>query len=1171
MLFRLDARFTGDDAVFRALEAARRRLAAGVADAVLVLAVDATGAGAVVLARADGDAARRVYATIDALALGRAEDVPALCRQALAAAGVTPEQVGYLEVSGLVPEDAVEIAGVLDAYRTPSADLTCALGSAGAVSGMARLVKTALCLYRRYLPAMPGWRGPRSPEQWRGSPFYVPAAAYTWFREPGTPRRVAALSHRGRDGTYAHAVLTEPAQRAPERKVRTALVAKTFRLFPLVGASRDALHGRLAALQRDVAGGTPLPDLAHRAFAAAQRATNAPYLLAITGHDRETVLREVRFAIKGLDKAFDSGTPWSSPLGSYFTPAPLGREGAVAFVYPGAFNSYPGMGRDLFQLFPFLHERFAAVTANASRTLATRLLYPRRLVPPTAEEVKAQQARLLGDPIAMIESGAGFAILYTLMMQEVFGVRPQAALGYSLGEISMLWAMGVWRNGDAGSDAWHDSPLFKTRLFGRMDAVREAWGLRGEARDDLWAVYILKAPPARVRAALEGEPRVYLTIVNTPREVVIAGDPAGCRRVIAALDCHALQVPFNAVIHNAAMRSEYAAFVDLYTLPVHPAPGVDFYSASGYAPLVLESQALAHAIADMSCKPIDFDRLVRTVYAGGARLFVELGPLGTCSRWIRRILAGKPHAVVPVNRSGAGDLESILAVLAMLLSHRVPVDVAALYPPAKPVMVQTAAAPAIAMTWQDQYYDNLRRHVARVAEGHAAFLQARRTALRQTADLIGLQMDVARRVLFATESSPGGGEMSAGGGIPGGRPNKFGIPASASQGEALAGGVGDGPNEFGRPKRVMFDEGHVEAFAAGDLADCFGPMYAAYRGRRVPRIPRGALKLISRVVTIDGPRGEVQAGASLVSEVDVPADAWFYRESRAAGMSPLGPPHAGGEGDLPYAVLMEIALQPCGFLSAYAGSMFPYPETDFYFRNLDGEGTLLRDFDARGRTITNRVQLLSSTAVRGIIIQKYSFALACEGEVFYRGTSSFGYFTPEALANQVGLDGAQVQPPWIEEAGGGIVVNVAGPPSGRLRFLDAVRVVAEGGRHGRGYVYATLPVDPEDWFFACHFLDDPVMPGSLGIEAMRQAMLVYARHRIGEAHRGLRPAHVPRHQTRWKYRGQIPPERDTVQLEVHLTDFAVDADGGVSVIGDGSLWRQGLRIYEVTGLALRVV
>jgi hypothetical protein len=84
----------------------------------------------------------------------------------------------------------------------------------------------------------------------------------------------------------------------------------------------------------------------------------------ILGHTREEASREIDFALKGIPIAVEKKSDWRTPLGSYMTPEPLGRTGLVSFVYPGAFNSYPGVARDLFFLFPALYDRLSQISNN---------------------------------------------------------------------------------------------------------------------------------------------------------------------------------------------------------------------------------------------------------------------------------------------------------------------------------------------------------------------------------------------------------------------------------------------------------------------------------------------------------------------------------------------------------------------------------------------------------------------------------------------------------------------------------------------------------------------------------------------------------------------------------------------------------------------------------------
>ncbi len=146
----------------------------------------------------------------------------------------------------------------------------------------------------------------------------------------------------------------------------------------------------------------------------------------------------------------------------------------------------------------------------------------------------------------------------------------------------------------------------------------------------------------------------------------------------------------------------------------------------------------------------------------------------------------------------------------------------------------------------------------------------------------------------------------------------------------------------------------------------------------------------------------------------------------------------------------------------------------------------------------------------------------------------------------------------------------------QLQVLDDLVVVPDGGQHGKGYLYATGSISPRDWFFHAHFYQDPVMPGSLGVEAALQAMASYARWKYPEFAAAGVGYPVDAH-AEWRYRGQITPQDRDWSLEVHISNVEETRDS-VTLVGDVSVWKAdperiggaGRRIYEVSGLAVRL-
>lgn len=669
------------------------------------------GAGAVVWMRSiqAQQEGRRIYAALRgwAAAAGKGtapeaawlptppsvEDVRGCCQTALERAGVSPEQIGYLEAfaCGADALDAIEISGMVQAYRPGGPDLTTALGSAqaltgylGTASGLAGFVQAALCLYQRSLPGATGWSAPKLPALWRGAPFYVPGESRPWFQKRSGAGRLAALSVIGRGGAYAHLIMSEPAPHQAQQPARGLPQAGCY-LFPLIGDDQDALLRTLAELRLSLTGGAGLMELAGEYYLRSCAAPAAAYGLSLVGRHAEEILREVDLAVKAIPGAFEKGTAWQTPLGSTFTPTPAGPQGGVALVYPGAFNSYPGVGKDLFRLFPELYAVMDEVSADAGQVMRERLIYPRSLAAITKEEMAARETTLLADPIAMLVSGAALAVLYTHILTEIFQVRPAAAFGYSLGENSMLFASGLWGQGDQASARLAESEVFRSRLAGAQMAIREYWGVPAEehgAGAPLWNNYLVMTTPEKVQAALEKTTRVYMTHINTPRQVVIGGDPQNCRRVLEELRCPSLQAPFDYALHCEAIRSEGGALAWLHDWPVEKAPDLRMYSAADYNTLNFDQVEISHKIAGMLVSPLDFPRLVQKVYADGARVFIEAGAGSNCARWVDETLKDLPHMALSLDRRGTDDFATLVRSLARLHSHRVPVNLAALYQPA---------------------------------------------------------------------------------------------------------------------------------------------------------------------------------------------------------------------------------------------------------------------------------------------------------------------------------------------------------------------------------------------------------------------------------------------------------------------------------------------------------
>jgi acyl transferase domain-containing protein len=350
-------------------------------------------------------------------------------RRALADAGVAPSQLGYVEANGTgsLMGDAIEaqaLGTVLAEGRSPSSrcrigSVKTNLGNLGPASGIAGLLKVALALKHRQLPASLNFNTPNPHISFDRLPLQVQDTLGAW--PDGDGPLLAGVNAFGVGGANASLILEEAPSVAWTRTVECAIQPSRAHLLPLSAASPEALT-EMAQRYRDWLAGNKetASTLGDVCYTAAVRRSVQPHRLAVVGRSRKEIVRE-------LDRVLARG-PESAAAPSGQRPA---RRPKLGFVFSGHSRQWQVAAR-----------RILALPAFAMRLEEVATLL-RPLVPWSPLDVLADPrvVAVLEEPAIAVPVAVAVQVALAGLWQS-WGILPDQVFGLGLGQLAADHARG---------------------------------------------------------------------------------------------------------------------------------------------------------------------------------------------------------------------------------------------------------------------------------------------------------------------------------------------------------------------------------------------------------------------------------------------------------------------------------------------------------------------------------------------------------------------------------------------------------------------------------------------------------------------------------------------------------------------------------------------------------
>ncbi len=514
------------------------------------------GLGMVVLKRLedaerDGD---RIYAVIKAVGTssdGRFKSIYAprpsgqakALRRAYAEAGFSPATVGLVEAhgTGTMAGDPSEFQGMCEAFgeNNPRRQYI-ALGSVKsqiahtkAAAGAASLIKTALALYHKVLPATINVNRPNPKFDIENTPFYINTETRPWIRAKNSPPRRAGVSSFGFGGTNYHVVLEEY-QSDHQGPYRVNPVA---RQVLLAGATPAELLKTCREELQKLQGETAAVNFKNLIQASRDLVVSNDFArVGFVAANAEEARQALQICVDSLTNKPQEES-WEHPKGIYFRKAGMAPQGKVVALFSGQGAQYLEMGRELALNFPVVREVFGTMDdlflSDELEPLSARV-YPKPVFDAKDREELSQA--LTRTEHAQPAIGTVSVALYKLLQQA--GFQPDFTAGHSFGELTALWAAGVLSDAD---------------YFSLAKARGKAMAPPADSSFDAGTMVAVKGEWEKVRDALKGDTEVTLANWNSNDQVVIAGSKPAMERAQKVLNeqgFKTIPLPVSAAFHT---------------------------------------------------------------------------------------------------------------------------------------------------------------------------------------------------------------------------------------------------------------------------------------------------------------------------------------------------------------------------------------------------------------------------------------------------------------------------------------------------------------------------------------------------------------------------------------------------------------------------------------------
>lgn len=537
----------------------------------------------------------------------------ALIRSVYKKADISPGEVGYIEAHGTGtqagdPKETEALDLVLSQKRR--AGKKCLIGSVKtnighleAGAGVAGLIKAALCVKHGKIPPSLHFKNPNPNIPFERMCLQVATDVMDW--PEGYATRYAGVNSFGYGGTNAHILLQEPP--APSPDVDEPETWNRPYLFPVSARSETAL----AAL----AGKYAFYLTTHRAPKAVTDFLYSAIIRRSHHRHRLTMLAEDVDDLREKLQHFSNGDfVEAQTMGK----ADILDEQGLVFIYTGMGPQWWAMGRELMEKEPVFLETVRECDRCFTEEAGWSILGALQ-----ADEANSQMSK------TEVAQPANFVIQVALTaLWESWGIRPDAVIGHSVGEVASAYVCGALSLEDAIKVSFHRS---------RLQATTAGLGV----------MLAVGMPEADTLALLKKHDRVSIAAINSPASVTLSGDEIQLRKIAGELQNENIFNRFLQVevaYHSHQMDPIKTELLESLAILRPQSNGIPLYSTVTGG--LIDGTAINAEYWWRNVRePVRFAQGIQALLQAGFKKFVEIGPHPVLGHSVKEIAASAQQTV----------------------------------------------------------------------------------------------------------------------------------------------------------------------------------------------------------------------------------------------------------------------------------------------------------------------------------------------------------------------------------------------------------------------------------------------------------------------------------------------------------------------------------------------